>query len=82
MLYDPYQINQIVSGVVINLFALGLTGFLRSEVIVPTGFTKGVSTSEIAIPLLSKIPIVGRNDLHRRADLTSPCTSSCSSRGW
>jgi general nucleoside transport system permease protein len=54
-----YQINQIVAGVVINLFALGLTGFLRSEVIVPSGNSKGVATSEIGIPLLSKIPIVG-----------------------
>ena len=54
-----YQINQIVSGVVINLFALGLTGFLRSEVIVPSGHTKGVSTSEFGIPLLSKFPILG-----------------------
>jgi len=54
-----YQINQIVSGVVINLFALGLTGFLRSEVIVPSGNSKGTPTPEISIPLLSDIPILG-----------------------
>ncbi len=54
-----FQINQIVSGVVINLLALGLTGFLRSEVIVPTGNSKGTATSEIGIPLLQEIPIVG-----------------------
>jgi ABC-type uncharacterized transport system permease subunit len=54
-----YQINQIVSGVVINLFALGLTGFLRSEVIVPSGFSKGVGNASIEIPLLSEIPILG-----------------------
>jgi simple sugar transport system permease protein len=54
-----YQINQIVAGVVINLFALGLTGFLRSEVIVPSGFSKGRTTQAIALPLLSDIPIVG-----------------------
>lgn len=54
-----YQINQIVSGVVINLFALGLTGFLRSEVIVPSGFSTGRSTSQWALPLLSDIPVVG-----------------------
>jgi simple sugar transport system permease protein len=54
-----YQINQIVSGVVINLFALGLTGFLRSEVIVPSGNSKGTATSEFGIPLLQEIPIVG-----------------------
>ena len=54
-----YQINQIVSGVVINLFALGLTGFLRSEVIVPSGNSKGVSTKQFGIPGLSEIPILG-----------------------
>ncbi len=54
-----YQINQIVAGVVINLFALGLTGFLRSEVIVPSGSSKGVQTAEFAIPILSEIPIIG-----------------------
>jgi simple sugar transport system permease protein len=54
-----YQINQIVSGVVVNLFALGLTGFLRSEVIVPSGNSKGVATSEFGIPLLREIPIIG-----------------------
>jgi ABC-type uncharacterized transport system permease subunit len=54
-----FQINQIVSGVVINLFALGLTGFLRSEVIVPSGSSQGVTTPDIALPLLSKIPVVG-----------------------
>lgn len=54
-----FGINQIVSGVVINLFALGLTGFLRSEVIVPSGNSKGISTAEFGIPLLKEIPILG-----------------------
>ncbi|MXW41748.1 MAG: ABC transporter permease [Acidimicrobiia bacterium] len=54
-----FEVNQIVSGVVINLFALGLTGFLRSEVIFKTGNTSGVSTSDIGLPLLSSIPVVG-----------------------
>jgi len=54
-----YGINQIVAGVVINLFAVGLTGFLRSEVIVPTGTSKGISTAEFGWPLLQDIPILG-----------------------
>ncbi len=54
-----FQINQIVAGVVINLVALGLTGFLRSEVIVPSGFSKGTGTSKYGLPLLSDIPIFG-----------------------
>ncbi len=59
LLSITFGINQIVSGVVINLLALGLTGFLRSQVIVPTGFSSGQSTSDIALPVLSHIPIVG-----------------------
>jgi simple sugar transport system permease protein len=54
-----FRVDQIISGVVINLLALGLTGFLRSEVIVPSGVTTGVSTSPIDIPLLSNIPVIG-----------------------
>ena len=54
-----FNVNQIVSGVVINLFALGLTGFLRSEVIVKSGISAGVATAEFGLPLLSSIPVVG-----------------------
>jgi ABC-type uncharacterized transport system permease subunit len=54
-----FRVDQIISGVVINLLALGATGFIRSEVIVPTGISSGVSTSPIALPGLSSIPVVG-----------------------
>ena len=54
-----FRVDQIISGVVINLLALGLTSFLRSQVIVPREISTGVSTSEISIPLLSDIPVVG-----------------------
>jgi simple sugar transport system permease protein len=54
-----FRVDQIISGVVINLLALGATGFIRSEVIVPTGVETGVSTPSIGLPLLSKIPVLG-----------------------
>jgi general nucleoside transport system permease protein len=54
-----FRVDQIISGVVINLLALGLTGFLRSEVLVDTGVSTGVPTSPIKLPLLNRIPIVG-----------------------
>ena len=54
-----FGINQIISGVVINLFALGFTGFIRSEVIVPSGSSKGSTTPEFGLPLLKELPIVG-----------------------
>lgn len=54
-----FRVDQIISGVVINLLALGVTGFIRSEVIVPSGISTGVPTSTIALPGLSEIPILG-----------------------
>jgi ABC-type uncharacterized transport system permease subunit len=54
-----FRVDQIISGVVINLLALGATGFIRSEVIVPTGVATGISTPSIGLPLLSKIPVLG-----------------------
>jgi len=54
-----FRVDQIISGVVINLLALGVTGFLRSEVIVPSGVTSGITTQAFGLPLLSEIPILG-----------------------
>jgi simple sugar transport system permease protein len=54
-----FRVDQIISGVVINLLALGMTSFLRSQVIVPEGISTGTSTSQLSIPGLSEIPIVG-----------------------
>ena len=59
LLSVTFRVDQIISGVVINLLALGLTGFLRSEVLVDTGISTGVPTPTIGLPLLSEIPIVG-----------------------
>jgi general nucleoside transport system permease protein len=54
-----FRVDQIISGVVINLLALGLTSFLRSQVIVPRGISTGESTSVISLPVLSDIPVIG-----------------------
>jgi simple sugar transport system permease protein len=54
-----FQINQIISGVVINLFALGFTGFLRSEVIIAQGITTGRALPKFGIPVLDQVPIIG-----------------------
>lgn len=55
-----FRVNQIIAGVVINLLALGITGFLRSQVIVKSGVSGGVSTPSFDIPLLSNIPVIGK----------------------
>jgi len=59
LLCVSFRVDQVISGVVINLLALGITGFIRSEVIVPTGVSIGTPTSDIALPGLSNLPIVG-----------------------
>ena len=61
LLSVTYRVDQIISGVVINLLAVGLTGFLRSEVLVDTGVSTGVPTTAIGLPLLSEIPLVGES---------------------
>ncbi len=59
LLTVTFRTDQIISGVVINLLALGTTSYLRQQVIVPSGVGRGITLSEISLPLLSDIPIVG-----------------------
>ena len=54
-----FRTDQIISGVVINLLALGITSYLRQQVIVPSGVGRGITLPEISLPLLSDIPIIG-----------------------
>ena len=55
-----YRTDQIIVGVVLIVFATGLTSFLASQVLVPN---PDLNTPDIfrpiAIPLLSRIPILG-----------------------
>jgi simple sugar transport system permease protein len=53
------RVDQIISGVVINLVALGLTGFMRSEVIIKHGVSSGRGTQPISLWPLSHIPVIG-----------------------
>ena len=56
-----YLVDQVVLGVVLNLFALGLTGFVFTQLMAPHqdqyNFTKVFPTW--SVPGLSKIPILG-----------------------
>lgn len=53
-----FKINQIVSGTVINILALGVTSFMRREVLLSSDAGRG-TLSALPIPVLKDIPVVG-----------------------
>lgn len=59
MLCVTFRTDQIVSGVVINLLAIGVTAFLRRQVLLAGGVGSGQTLSSFEIPLLSDIPLIG-----------------------
>jgi simple sugar transport system permease protein len=55
-----FQANQIVSGVAINILALGLTGFLLQRIFNTSGNSPSVpNLPAMPIPVLAEIPILG-----------------------
>jgi simple sugar transport system permease protein len=56
-----YLVDQVVLGVVLNLLALGLTGFFFTQLMAPQADRYNIPPTFPAwsIPLLSKIPIIG-----------------------
>lgn len=55
-----FQVDQIVSGTVINIFAAGVTSFLTARLLVENQALNASGTFRpIAIPLLSRIPVLG-----------------------
>jgi len=56
-----YLVNQVVLGVVLNVFALGLTGFIYDAVMQPNTLTLNQPDvfQNVAVPVLSSIPIIG-----------------------
>ncbi len=56
-----FKANQIISGTVINILALGLTGWLYQSLMVPAvgGPIAPGTLPTITVPLLSDIPVIG-----------------------
>ena len=54
-----YKVDQIISGTVINLLAVGITNFVANAYIDPNGIAGVGVFPVIAIPVLSEIPIIG-----------------------
>jgi ABC-type uncharacterized transport system permease subunit len=56
-----YMVDQIILGVVLNVFASGLTGYLYDQALVPyqNRLNSPATFSPVKIPLLGDIPIIG-----------------------
>ena len=56
-----FQVDQVILGFVINVLVLGLTNFFYTQLLIPYESTWNASSSfsAIAIPGLSKLPIIG-----------------------
>jgi len=55
-----YKVDQVISGTVINLLAVGLTDYIANVYIDPSHLAGVGVFPEIHIPLFSQIPIIGR----------------------
>lgn len=53
-----FKTDQVISGTVINILAIGVTGYLRRQFIVDSGGGR-VTLPELAIPGLGQIPVIG-----------------------
>lgn len=53
-----FKTNQVVSGTVINILAIGLTSYLRREVLISSEATRS-TLAPLPIPGLSNLPVVG-----------------------
>lgn len=54
-----FKTDQIVSGTVINILAIGLTSFMRREILLSAQDAGRETIQAVPIPVLSDIPIVG-----------------------
>jgi len=57
----PYMVDQIILGVVLNVFASGLTGYLYDQELVPfeNRLNSPATFNSIKIPILGDIPVIG-----------------------
>ena len=57
-----YRVDQIIAGVVINIFAVGVTSFLSAQFLVesPARLNNPTVIGPTRIPLLADIPVIGR----------------------
>jgi ABC-type uncharacterized transport system permease subunit len=54
-----YKVDQIISGTVINILAVGATRYLNVRLLTPSGNNAPGTFPVISIPVLSEIPVIG-----------------------
>jgi len=58
LLSITFRTDQIISGTVINILAIGVTGYLRRQFIIQAGGGR-VTLPEVGIPILGDLPVLG-----------------------
>ncbi len=61
-----FMVDQIVSGTVVNILAVGMTGFIRRGLLINNPRPSPGTFPTIDIPLLSDIPIIGKMFFHHQ----------------
>lgn len=59
LMATKYQVNQVVVGVILNLLALGLTGFMFDQLKKTPGYNVAASVPTLDFGPLAEIPIIG-----------------------
>jgi simple sugar transport system permease protein len=54
-----YKVDQIISGTVINILAVGATRYLNIRLLTPSGNNAPGTFAVISVPVLHKIPVIG-----------------------
>ncbi|MGD9098918.1 MAG: ABC transporter permease, partial [Anaerolineae bacterium] len=54
-----YKVDQIISGTVINILAVGATRYLNVRLLTPSGHNVPGTFAIISVPVLSEIPVLG-----------------------
>jgi simple sugar transport system permease protein len=60
------RVDQIISGTVINMLAVGLTGFIRRTFLLHTAHAAPTLLPIWPLPLLSELPVLGRLFFHQQ----------------